>query len=306
MVSVGIDVSKAKISCAYKGQVREFVNGEAGFGQLEAWAQDAATWCMEATGRYHDALARFAFNLGRRCLVVNPGQAKKYLGFVAGRSKTDKVDALGLARLAEQEGENLRAYKPVPEQIVNARDVLVRRRALVESRVSLRQVADEVGDPSGHLKAAVAEIEAACKALDKELETSLKGYCGYEHLLSIPGIGPVSASLLVCALERGEFETSDSLVAFAGLDPRASDSGNKRGKRRLSHHGDAQLRSALFMAARAGARLQIWKPYYESQLAKGLSSTEATVILSRKLTRVAWSVYKQNSPFVDKRLDSQT
>jgi hypothetical protein len=63
------------------------------------------------------------------------------------------------------------------------------------------------------------------------------------------------------------------------------------------------------MAARAGARLPLWKPYYVKQLDKGYSTTEATVILARKLLRVAWSVNRQKHPFVqnlEPTLDKQT
>ena len=300
MQSLGIDVSKSTLSCAYGHQVVSFPNTPEGFAALSSWANQAQTWCMEATGRYHEAVAQYGYVLGKRCLVVNPGRAKKYLGFVDSRAKTDRVDALALARLAEREGESLRDYKPVPQPVAQARDILVRRRSLVENRVSLELVVQAAGDPGGHLNSAIAALRAAQLEVEKELSQALKGYAGYQHLLSIPGIGPMSAAILVCTLERGEFVTSDSLVAFAGLDPRANDSGKHRGQRRLSHQGDAQLRTILYMAARAGARLEPWKPYYTAQLAKGLSSTAATVILARKLLRVAWSVYRQRSPFIQK------
>jgi len=309
MTCVGIDVSKSLLCCSWAGQVREFSNDETGREALREWSFQAKTWCMEATGRFHEGAANFAHRHGLRCLVVNPGLAKKYLGFVASRGKTDKIDALALERLAEREGENLREYRPVPEQIAHARDILVRRRSLVESRVSLQQVAQETGDPHGRLSQAIDAILESQQALEKDLVKVLKGFDGYERLLSIPGIGPLSAAVLVCALERGEFPTSDSLVAFAGLDPRPRDSGKHRGKRSLSHQGDAQLRTILFMAARAGSRVQTWKPYYQSQKSKGLSTTEATVILARKLIRVAWKVYRQGTPFTPKTqttLDMQT
>lgn len=297
MTTVGIDVSKRTLSCAYRHEVRVFPNDQEGHKALKEWAATAQTWCMEATGRYHLELANFAARAGKRCLVVNPGRAKKYLSFVDARAKTDKVDALALERMAEREGESFRAYQPVPAPIQAARDILVRRRALVETRVSLDLVRQSAGDPGGHLAAVLKSMEMTCKELEKELAQILKEYEKFKNLLSIPGIGPMSASLLVCALERGEFLTSDSLVAFAGLDPRANDSGKHKGQRRLSHQGDAQLRTTLFMAAKTGSRLPTWKPYYQSQLAKGLSSTEATIILARKMLRVAWSVYRHGSEF---------
>lgn len=309
MQSLGIDVSKHSLKCAFSGEVREFENSSAGHVALLNWAGGAGIWCMEATGRYHEGVAHLGYRHGIRTVVVNPGQAKKYLQFVTPRSKTDKVDAEALARLGEREGENLRPFKPVPEAIAAARDILVRRRALVESRVSLEQVAEEAGDPSGHLASAIRALKTSVSELEKELVKALRGYDSYQHLLSIPGIGPMSAAILVCTLEKGEFVTSDSLVAYAGLDPRANDSGRHRGRRALSHHGDAQLRTILFMAARAAARQKEWKPYYVAQLEKGLPTTAATVILARKLLRVAWSVYRQKSPFIHKRtvtLDNPT
>lgn len=300
MLVLGIDVSKDTLSCAMNQEVRVFPNSSGGHAALFDWAGGAAIWCMEATGRYHFPVADYGYAAGLRSVVVNPGRAKKYLGFVSHRAKTDKVDALALARLAEREGDDLRPYKPVPPEVQAARDVLTRRRALVESRVCLEQVAQAAGDPEGHLTRAAGSIKQTQQELERQLAVILKGYEGYRHLLTIPGIGPLSAAILVCTLERGEFLTSDSLVAFAGLDPRPQDSGKQRGKRSLSHQGDAQLRSILFMAARAGARLPAWKPYYVKQLAKGLPTTAATVILARKLLRVAWSVYKQNAPFTQR------
>ena len=114
MLSVGIDVSKSKLSCAFQDEVREFANSRSGFVELAKWAHGAVVWCMEATGRYHEELAMFVYSQGLRCVVVNPGAAKKYLDFVKSRSKTDRVDALGLARLGELEGEHLRPFRPVP------------------------------------------------------------------------------------------------------------------------------------------------------------------------------------------------
>lgn len=43
--------------------------------------------------------------------------------------------------------------------------------------------------------------------------------------------------------------------------------------------------------------MKLWRPYYETQLAKGLSATAATVILARKMVRIAFALYKQDRPF---------
>jgi len=299
MENIGIDVSKATLSCAWRGSSRDFDNTSKGHQDLWDWAAGATACCLEATGRFHQAVAEAAVARGLRCLVVNPGRARKYLQFVNPRAKTDKLDAQALELLGEKEGAALRAYVVPPAAVAEARDLLVRRRALVEAKVKIRQVAREAGDPGGHLAGALEAMARAEKALDKELEKALSGFPGYENLLSVPGVGPKTAAAVTCAMERGEFLTADSLVAFFGLDPRPCDSGKHRGKRRLSHQGDAQARTFLFMAGRAGARLPAWKAYYQSQTSKGLSSTEATVVMARKLARVCWKVYRQDTPFRD-------
>jgi transposase len=309
MVHVGIDVGKDTLSCCIGSTVREFANTETGREEILDWSGSDAQLCMESTGRFHLGIANLAQSRRIRCVVLDPLRAKKYLSFVTDRGKTDAMDARALARLSEKEGDRLRAYAPVAARIQAARDIQSRRRAAVESRVKLEQVIGSVGDPEKLLGRAVESLKTVEKQLGQDLCRILKGYPEYELLKGIPAIGPVSASLLLCALERGEFATSDSLVAFAGLDPTPSDSGKKRGKRRLSSRGDAQLRTALFMAAQTAARLPEWRGYYLKQLEKGYSTTQSTIIVARKLVRVAWSIYKTKRDFVPaggKTLDKET
>lgn len=302
MVHVGIDIGKETLSCCIGTSVRAFRNTEEGWEDVLRWSGQDAQICMESTGRYHLGIANRAHSQHIRCVVLDPRKAKKYLSFASDRGKTDIMDARALARLSEKEGDRFRAYAPVPAPIQAARDIESRRRVVVESRVRLEQVVDSTGDPGGHLANIIENLKVVEKSLSEELWRTLNGYVEYELLKSIPSIGPVSASLLLCALERGEFATSDSLVAFVGLDPTPSDSGKRIGKRRVSSRGDGQLRTALFMAARTASRLPAWRAYYESQLAKGFSATQATVIMARKLVRVAWSVYKSKRPFERKDL----
>jgi transposase len=96
---------------------------------------------------------------------------------------------------------------------------------------------------------------------------------------------------------RVPYSNSDAVVASTGLDPLPDDSGRRHGRRRLSKWGPAEGRRLLFNSARAAVRTKLWRGYYQTQLNKGLSSTAATVILARKMLRVAFAVYKHNQPF---------
>jgi transposase len=95
---------------------------------------------------------------------------------------------------------------------------------------------------------------------------------------------------------------ADAVVAFTGLDPRPCDSGKKRGTRRLSKRGPAELRRLLFNAAMSAARTRTWRPFYERERAKGLVSTAALVCLARRLLRTAFALFHSQTPFNPDRL----
>ncbi|WP_150788449.1 transposase, partial [Pseudomonas fluorescens] len=88
-----------------------------------------------------------------------------------------------------------------------------------------------------------------------------------------------------------------AFIAFLGMDLRAKDSGKKNGPRHLSKKGDTELRRLAHNAAMAACRSPVWKPYYESYLARGLAKTQALVILARKLCRVAFALMKNQSEY---------
>ena len=122
------------------------------------------------------------------------------------------------------------------------------------------------------------------------------------HLRTIHGVGPVVGAALVNTLERVPLKSADAFVAFTGLDPRPDDSGQHRGKRRLSKRGPAELRRLLYVAAMSAKKTTAWKPLFEHYRAKGLSSTAALVILARRIARTAWSMYTYKTNFDPARL----
>lgn len=97
-------------------------------------------------------------------------------------------------------------------------------------------------------------------------------------------------------------KSADAFVAFTGLDPRPDDSGQHRGKRRISKRGPSELRRLLYVAAMAAKKTRVWKALFEHYQEKGLSGTEAIVILARRIARTAWSMYTYKTDFGPARL----
>jgi transposase len=117
------------------------------------------------------------------------------------------------------------------------------------------------------------------------------------RLRTAPGIGPIVAAHLVQVLTRIPFQKADAFVAHTGLDPRPNDSGQKHGKRWLTHHGDAALRTTLFMGAMSACKRGEWRAVYEANIQKGLPSTAALVVVARKLARVAFGLFKSGETY---------
>src|SRR5262250_772565 len=145
----------------------------------------------------------------------------------------------------------------------------------------------------------IARIDLRVKAL---VEADPERKQNFARLCTITGVGPVIGTALLNTLERRPMKSADAFVAFTGLDPRPDDSGQHRGKRRLSKRGPAELRRLLYMAAMSATNTKTWKPLYEHYRTKGLSSTATLVILARRIARTAWSIYTHKTQFDPARL----
>jgi transposase len=110
-------------------------------------------------------------------------------------------------------------------------------------------------------------------------------------------VGFIVAAHLVQVLTRFAFARADAFIAHTGTDPRPRDSGQKKGRRRISHRGDSALRQMIFMAGMAAIKKPEWRRLYEGYRQRGLPSTGAIVAISRKLARIAWHMFNCSEPY---------
>ena len=304
VMNLGADVASEHLDIAAhdsKRAVQRIANEPKAIGQWLRHVPRGSRLAMESTGRYHLLLARLAHEHGLQVYVLNPRDVSHYARGVGQRGKTDRLDAQVIARYVANEHAELRCWQPAPPPLAEL-DSLLRKRAVVaRSQAALRQSLGD--DPTGNklLPALTAQIDKVLKALDKAIANAANRIDGSEQALrsitSVPGIGPLNGAALLSLFTRLSGARADAVVAFTGLDPRPMDSGNKRGVRRLSKRGPAELRRLLFNAARSASRTPAWRPFYERELAKGLPGTAAAVVLARKLVRVAFSLFKSQTTF---------
>lgn len=284
-IILGIDVSKATLEiCRWDtGDVVSLANDEAAIAK---WLQSMSSPLqigIEPTSHYHLALVAQAHRADHEVFLVNPRHLAHYRKAIGERNKTDVADAWLLARYVDRERRTLRPYHP-PTGKAQRLWRLIKRRALV---VGLRQ----------QLRQSMAIVGLSTKAADRALQTlivridrhivrlieQLGWAAHYRRCQTIPGIGPVNAAALVAAYHRGAFSGANAFVAFLGLDVRLRESGTYRGKRKLTKHGEPELRRLLWCAAQPARSHSPFADYLNAQLDKGLSKTAAKVRSEERL-----------------------
>lgn len=301
-VVYGVDVSKRNlVTVAYDAQTPVVVaNLPESIAAWLAGLPRGAAVAMEATGAYHQVLAHLAHAAGLRVYVLNPQTLKHYAWAIGQRGKTDPCDARMIARYAVHEQAKLRCWVPPARAADRLSQLLERRHTVVGARQTLAQslAMPMLKAPRASL---LANFERILRRLDILIRHELARLPGmaalYERLKGIVGVGPVVAAQLVAVFSTLNFAKAGSFIAYTGLDPRPDDSGDRRGRRRLTKRGPPLLRCLLYNAGMAAANSRLLKPVYKQLRARGLQTTEAIVILARKIARIAFALYKSGHCF---------
>lgn len=106
------------------------------------------------------------------------------------------------------------------------------------------------------------------KNIDRELKSILKEIPSASYLMSIPGVGPLSAAVFLGELgDPAHFHNARQIVKYAGYDPQESDSGSRIGRRFISKKGRWLLRKYLFfMSMRVVVLSKYFQEYYHRKL----------------------------------------
>lgn len=305
----GIDVCKARLDVhvlAADGEaafaVANTADGIAGL-VAELAGRGVVRVALEPTGRMHLDLWRALDQAGIAVLVLNPQRARCFAEALGRLAKTDRVDARVLAQAAAR--LDLAPAPPPSEKLCLIRELQARRRSLVGRRVALANqaganqagatsdalVCRQIARETASLERDIAEIEAALAAL-VEADPALARV--YEILLSIPGIGRLSALALIADLPELGRASDKQIAAILGVAPVACDSGASRGRRHI-RGGRAPLRAALHMAALAAARANpALRAFRERLRAAGKPHRVALTAVLRKLIVLANALVRDN------------
>src|SRR5258708_912618 len=308
---LGIDIAKDKyvVSLLHNGkrQQREFVNQPVEFKRLQAWLNKHGApkvhACMEATGRYGDALAQWLHDREHIVSVVNPLRIKAYSRARLTRNKTDPVDADLIADFCQSE-QPAAWTPPTPEirelqELLHQYDVLQATRTQVLNRLSsgftspivLAQLKTQLNFLEGQLADLVKLIQ---DHIDRHPDLKRQ----HDLVASITGIANLTAAT-ISAANPARFEDARAFAAFAGVTPMQFKSGSSVHRQpRLSKIGDANLRRALYMPALSAWQSNpIIQKLIERLLDRGKTKMTVVGAVMHKLLVLAYGVLKSGQPF---------
>ena len=281
---------------------------------------------LEACGSAHH-WARELVKLGHDARLMPPSYVKAYVR----RQKNDAADAAAICEAVTRPSMRFVSIRSIDNQAVlmhhKVREILVSQRTqllnalrghLAEVGVIAAQGANGAyalaaaileGDSSIPLcvRDALAPIVRQLQTLNDEIAASDRAIMGLaktnetaRRLMSVPGIGPITASAIAASVQDvGAFSGPREFAAFLGLTPRQNSSGGKERLGRVSKMGNRYLRKLLVVGAHAvlfhrrshqdglrtwAAKLMETKPF-----------KLVAVAIANKLARIAFALMRDGS-----------
>jgi len=272
---IGIDVSKAKLDCAWlnennKTKAKALANTPEGWQQLLKWAQEHCDckfndlhFVMEATGIYHDNLATWLYDQRAKVSVVNPAHIKHYAKSLGVQTKNDKKDSSVLARYGQTEHPSL--GRPATPEIRMLKALLARlaavekdlqreknRQEKARGTDTLEVVLKSITDMIGYFADEQAALE---KLIDEHIQTHKHLQDNQALLESIPGVGKVVSRQMLMVLGSHQFASASQCAAYLGLVPVQKGSGSSlKSRPQLAKNGNPAIRAKLYLAAVTATR----------------------------------------------------
>ena len=298
---VGIDISKETFDVfSDKTGHGKYQNNKAGFETFLKSLDSDCCCVMEATGSYHQLLARFLYDQGVAVSVMNPIVIKRYVQMKRQHSKTDKSDARLIAAYAKD--QEVRLWQPDPAHITECRmlqttvEVYFKQSTALKNQLhSLRSQGINEGLLVESLVHQIGELKNQIKKLEVEIERLIREHEGelITNLTTIPGIGKKTAMLLItCTNGFKYFENHRQLSAYFGIAPREWSSGSSiRGKSRITKVGTPRVRNHLFLCSfTACENNPQCKALYDRLVAKGKSKKLALIAVANKLIKQVYGI----------------
>ncbi|MDP4231707.1 MAG: IS110 family transposase [Bacteroidota bacterium] len=308
---IGIDISKETFDVSFYDGVthrhHQYANTATGFASFGADLSAASRCVMEATGVYHLHLAMYLYERGIWVSVVNPLVIRRFMQMQLRRAKTDKADAQQIALYGST--HHPAPWQPEPEAVTQMGQLYSLIEGITTYTTSLRNRREAFSrQPHGDrqlLKKLDREIVRQQKMnaeyLQQLIDLAQSTYGkAFEAVVSIPGIGKKTASLLVMVTNGfTAFDSSKQLIAYLGLSPRHYQSGSSvHGQAHICKMGMQRVRSALYICTWSAVRHNhACRELYARLLSRGKPAKLALVAVANKLVKQAFAIATNHTSY---------
>ncbi len=306
--AIGIDVGKDHFDAALHGarvKPSRFSNSGEGFAKFrkEFSAQlPQALVVLEATGGYETALLAELLSHGISVHRADPLTAKHFIRSLGKRAKTDRLDAMALARYGWERQDMLRLFELKDKSQQELNTLLARRQDLLsmriaeETRLAHPRYQDVQACLKAVLKALSGQLEAIEGRIDALIGASQELSAKLELMTSLKSIGKKTAIVLLGHMPELGTLTRRQAGSLAGCAPHPRDSGLMRGYRRTIG-GRAAVKRALFMAAMCARRYNpALSAFYDRLVQNGKKPIVAIVAVMRKLVTILNAMLRDAQP----------
>jgi transposase len=301
---VGIDVSKQHLDLAMtETPMLRVPNSQAGVRRLivRLGTLRRPHVVCEATGSHTRLMARELARHGIALSKVNPRRVRDLARAGGQMAKTDAIDAQAILRFA-------RLMQPQPDPhdpyALELTDLVRRRRQMVDMLAMEKQRSEH---PEGEtikasIKAHIDFLSTQIATIDKQITEHIAQHTGLhrraELLASIPGIGRVTAAVLIAEMPELGSIGNKQAAALAGVAPFVHDSGQMRGQAHIAG-GRLSVRCALYMATISAIRANPpIKAFYQRLRSQGKPAKLAIVAAMRKLLTTANAILANDAPWI--------
>lgn len=175
------------------------------------------------------------------------------------------------------------------------------------AQTSIGLPTEESSETVAMLRFVLQQLVTLCQLRDnieERADAVLEKNSDYQRLRLIPGIGPIIAlTILAEAGDLRRFSHHRQFLKFCGLDLATEQSGQFRGRSRLSKHGNARLRTVFWMAASVAVRMREnsfrakFERYIRTDPGSADRKRKAYVAVAAKVARVAYALIRSGADY---------
>jgi transposase len=280
---------------------------------------------VEATGNTRWFVGQIKERVGR-VVIVNPNQFEVIRKSV---KKTDRHDARALAqflskdllpeaRLKDEGAAQINSLAETRDKLVKLRTTLVNklhalhrgcginsRKSQFLSEKGLRGVLARDWEAATRVEVEVMvtqlrSIHEGIRRLEAQMAESGAQLKGHANLVSIKGIGPKAASILLSVIGQvNDFESEEKLASYFGIVPRVSNSNETVQHGRITKRGSKLGRTTLVQCVLVAKKYSPYLQNFYERIKARKGGGKAIIAVARKFLGIIYRTLKNDWVFAD-------